>query len=111
MECPICEKGKMIKKKTKYMYNKLDFGGYDALVCNKCGETFFTEESSLEIEKKAKKLGIWGMEKKSKISYAGSSLIVRIPKSIAKVMRLTKGKDILIRPEGKKKLVVSLEST
>lgn len=111
MECPICEKGKMIKKKTKYMYNKLDFGGYDALVCNKCGETFFTEESSLEIEKKAKKLGIWGMEKKSKISYAGSSLIVRIPKSIAKFMRLTKGKDILIRPEGKKKLVVSLEST
>lgn len=101
----------MVKKRTKYMYDDLDLGEYDALVCNKCDETFFTEESSLEIEKKAKNLGIWGMEKKSKISYAGSSLIIRIPKSIAEFMRLTKGNDILIRPEGKKKLVVSLEST
>ena len=108
MECPICEKGKMVKKKTRYMYDDLDLGEHDALVCNKCGETFFTEKSSLEIEKKAKKLGIWGMEKKSKISYAGNSLIVRIPRNIAKFMRLRKGKDILIRPEGKKKIVVTV---
>ena len=108
MKCPLCDKGKPVRKKTKYMYDDLDLGEYDALVCSKCGETFFTEESSLEIEIKAKKLGIWGMEKKSKISYAGNSLIVRIPKSIAKFMRLTKGKGILIKPEGKKKLVVEV---
>lgn len=98
----------MVRKKTKYMYDELDLGEYDALVCNKCGETFFTEESSLEIEKKAKELGIWGIEKKSKISYAGNSLMVRIPRNIAKFMKLRKGEEILIRPEGKKKLVVTI---
>jgi len=108
MECPICEKGKMLREKTKYMYDDLNLGEYDALVCNKCGETFFTEGSSLEIEKKAKKLGIWGIEKKSKISYAGNSLMVRIPRNIAKFMKLRKGEEILIRPEGKKKLVVTI---
>ncbi|MCG2826941.1 MAG: YgiT-type zinc finger protein [Thermoplasmatales archaeon] len=111
MKCPLCDKGRLVRKKSPFMYGDIYFDKYDSDVCSKCGEVIFTEESALEIEKKAKKLGIWGMEKKSKISYAGSSLIVRIPKSIAKVMRLTKGKDILIRPEGKKKLVVSLEST
>ncbi len=109
MECPVCEKGKMIKKKSRYVYGDIDFGEYESLVCDKCGEVFFTEDSSRLIEKKAKELGIWGLEKESKISYSGNSMIVRIPKAIADFMDLRRGKEILIHPEGKKKLVVTLK--
>lgn len=109
MNCPICEKGKMIKKKTTYTYNEIDFGEYESYVCRKCGERFFTEESSRAIEKKAKELGVWGLERPSKISYSGNSLIVRIPKAIADFMGLSKGKEILLRPEGKAKLILMFE--
>ena len=34
--------------------------------------------------------------------------MVRIPRNIAKFMKLRKGEEILIRPEGKKKLVVTI---
>lgn len=80
MECPICGKGKLVRKKVDYSYLEWNFGKYDADTCNKCGELFFTEKSSDAIEKKAKELGIWGMEKKTKISKSGNSLIVRVPK-------------------------------
>ena len=46
MECPICEKGKLTRKKVDYNYKDWHFGKYDADVCNKCGESFFTEEAS-----------------------------------------------------------------
>ena len=109
MECPVCEKGRMLKKKSKYVYGDIDFGEYESLVCNKCEEIFFTEESSRLIEKKAKEIGVWGLEKESKISYSGNSIIVRIPKAIVDFMGLKKGEDILIHPEGKKKLVVTVK--
>ncbi|UCF09173.1 MAG: AbrB/MazE/SpoVT family DNA-binding domain-containing protein [Thermoplasmata archaeon] len=109
MECPVCDKGKMVKKKSKYVYGEIEFGEYDSLVCSECGEIFFTEDASRLIEKKAKEIGVWGLERESKISYSGNSMIVRIPKAIADFMGLQKGKEVLIHPEGKKKLVVIMK--
>ncbi len=106
MECPICESGKFVRKKIEYKYKDEYFGKYDADVCNKCGEAFFTEEASDLIEKKAKELGVWGIEKKTKISHSGNSLIVRIPKAIAKFIDIEEGEEVIIRPEGKKKFSV-----
>lgn len=108
MECPICE-GKLVLKKVPYKYHDIELGRYEAEVCIKCGEVFFTEESSDGIDKKAKELGIWGVEKRSKISYSGNSLIVRIPSEVSKFMKLSKGKEVIIRAEGKKRLVVYIE--
>ncbi|MDI6708872.1 MAG: hypothetical protein QME47_07310 [Candidatus Thermoplasmatota archaeon] len=55
-----------------------------------------------------------GMEcsvcEKGKLSYAGNSPTVRIPKTIAKFMGLAKWKEILIRPERKKKIVIAISS-
>ena len=107
-ECPICE-GKLAQKKVPYKYHDIDMGRYDAEVCSRSGEVFFTEKSSDAIDKKAKELGVWGVEKKTKISYSGNSLIVRIPSEVSKFMKLSKGKEVVVRAEGKKRLVVSVE--
>lgn len=107
MDCPMCD-GTLRKGRTEYSYHDIYFGEYDADICNKCGEAFFTEEASDEIEKKAKELGLWGLEARSKVSYSGNSLMVRIPREIAEFLDLEKGDDIRIHPEGKKRLVVEL---
>lgn len=99
MKCPICN-GKLERKKASYNFGSVSFGVFDADACSKCGEVFFTEESSDAIDAKAKSLGLWGLEKKS--------MIVRIPKSIAEFMKLRKGEEILIRPEDSKKLVIEI---
>ncbi len=106
MECPVCEKGKLTRGKVDYSYKDWYFGKYNADVCNKCGESFFTEEASELIEKKARELALWGIEKKTKISHSGNSLIVRIPKSIAQFVEIEEGEEVTIRPEGKKKFIV-----
>lgn len=106
MECPVCEKGKLMRKKIDYSYQEWYFGKYDADVCNKCGETFFTEKASDAIEQRAKEIGVWGIERKTRIARSGNSLIVRVPKQIAEFLQINEGDDAIIRPEGKKKLVV-----
>ncbi len=108
MECPVCE-GKMERKKAPYELGNRSLGVFEADVCSSCGEIFFTEESSDKIDKIAKEAGLWGLEKKGKIGYSGNSLIVRIPKKVAEFMKLKKGKDITIKPEDKKRLVIEIE--
>lgn len=107
MTCPLCGE-KLVSKKSPFVYGEIELGKYESEVCAGCGEVFFTEDASNAIDAKAKALGVWGLERRSKISYSGHSLMIRIPKAIEKFMALTKGANITIRPEGKKKLVVEL---
>ncbi len=107
MGCPICD-GKMIRKRSEYRYYDIYFGDFDSDVCEDCGEIFFTEEASDEIDMIAKEKGLWGLEHSSKISYSGNSLIVRIPKDIANFMGISRGEEIKIHPEGKNRLVVEV---
>lgn len=107
MNCPVCN-GKMKRKKEQYAYNDIVFGRFDADVCTKCREVFFTEKSSDAIDAKAKEIGVWGLERETKISYSGNSLIIRIPKAIASFMGLKKGRGVSVHPEGKTKLVMEL---
>lgn len=109
MECPTCD-GKMRMLKKEFSVYDVSLGKFDAEYCEKCDETFYTEESTDEIERIAKEMGLWGLERTSKISYSGNSLIVRIPEDIKKAMKLEKGNDIKIHPEGKKRLVVDIVS-
>ena len=110
MECPICDsKMKMLKK--EFSIYDVSLGKFDAEYCDKCDETFFTEESTDEIERIAKEKGLWGLERTSKISYSGNSLIVRIPEDIKRALDLKKGKEVRIHPEGKKRLVVDIVSS
>ncbi|MDI6858956.1 MAG: AbrB/MazE/SpoVT family DNA-binding domain-containing protein [Methanocellales archaeon] len=56
----------------------------------------------------AKKAGVFGIAKKTRVSYTGKSLMVRIPKQIAEFADLKKGKEVEIFPESKKKISVKI---
>lgn len=98
----------MNRKKSEFRFGDIILGKFEADECEKCSEIFFTEEASDEIDKKAKHLGLWGMAAKTKIGYSGNSLIVRIPKDISNFMKLKKGEEISLHPEGKGRLVIEL---
>lgn len=51
-------------------------------------------------------MGIWGLEERTKVAVAGNSLMVRIPKNLAKFLRLQKGVEVSIHPFGKERLVI-----
>ena len=107
MECPVCE-GRLRKVRREYAYGDIVLGEFDAEACDRCGEVFFTEEASDEIDRLAKERGLWGIEARTKVSYSGNSLIVRIPKEVVEFMGLEKGDGVRLRPEGKRRLVVEL---
>ncbi len=107
MKCPLCE-AELERKKLTYEYADVDLGKFDADVCKECGERFFTEEASKEIDKKAKELGVWGLSATTKVGYSGNSLIIRVSKEIADFMKLEKGEQVVVYPEGKDRLVVEV---
>jgi len=105
-KCYMCNEGKLEKKKVDYLLLDENLGKFEAEVCNKCGEQFFDEKEDLEITKKAKEKGLWGIMAKTKIGQAGSTLDIRLPKKIIGFLNLKKGEEVLIYPEGKKRLIV-----
>jgi hypothetical protein len=74
-------------------------GEFPAEICNKCNESFTDEKTTRAIGEAAKKIGIWGLGKKTKITKTGNSLAVRIPKEIADFLKLKEGNDAYIHPE------------
>ena len=105
MECPNCGV-KMKSANEPYIYNGIELGKFDSEKCQKCGEVFFTEESSDAIDAKAKELGLWGIGQIGRLGYSGNSIIVRVPKKIAEFLKFKEGKNVFIRPEGRNRLVV-----
>lgn len=108
MKCPVCEKGTLKSGKIKETMFGVYLGEFPAEICNKCNESFTDEKTTRAIEEVAKKKGIWGLGKKTKITKTGNSLAVRIPKEIADFLKLKEGKEAYIHPD-KDRLVI--EST
>lgn len=108
MKCPICEKGTLRKKKVDYTVYGISLGKFPAQVCSSCNEEWFDEKTSENIQALEKERGLFGLSKKSKISYSGNSLIVRIPEAVAKFTGIKKEDEIMIHPEGKNKISVEL---
>lgn len=107
MKCPVCEKGELKKGKIKESMFGVYLGEFPAEICPACRESFTDPETTRKIEDVAKKKGIWGLGKKTKITQAGNSLAVRIPKKIADYLHLKKGKDAYIHPENNKIVIES----
>lgn len=107
-KCPICEKGVLKKGQIEEEMFGISLGKFDAEICNKCGESFLSQDAMKTIEAKAKELGIWGLAKDMKIVKSGNSLSVRIPAKIAHFLDLHEGENVLLYPEGKKKIVVEV---
>ena len=105
MKCPICEKGTLRKGKIREEMFGVYLGEFPAEICNKCNESFTDDKTTKAIEEMARKKGIWGLGKNTKITKTGNSLAVRIPKEIAKFLNLSEGKEAYIHPE-KNKIVI-----
>jgi len=107
-KCPVCEKGTLSKKTVSYEVYEEKLGDFPALVCGACGEEWFNEATAREIEQLEKEKGLFGLSARTKISYSGNSLIVRIPKAIADFMKLSKEQVVTVHPEGRDKFSVEL---
>lgn len=106
--CYMCERGELKAKKVPYAVYDVPVGKFDAEVCSKCGETFFTEETSKEITRATKQKGLWGLGATTKVGEAGSTLDIRLPKKIIAFLNLKKGEEVAIYPESKKRLIIEL---
>ena len=106
MKCPVCEKGTLKKGKIKETMFGVYLGVFSAEICTKCNESFTDEKTTRAIEEEAKKKGIWGLGKKTKIARTGNSLAVRIPAKIVDFLNLKEGKEAYIHPE-KDKIIIT----
>ena len=104
--CDECN-GKIMVKSVPYALYGVKLGDYLAEVCQHCGEVVFTEETSRKMTAKAKALGLFGLEAKTKIGKVGDSLDVRIPKKIAEFLKIDKGNEVRMHPE-KNRLIIEL---
>ena len=109
-KCYICEKGNLTGKKIDYSLYGKNLGKFNAEVCDKCGETFFDEVVSKKMTQIAKKKGLWGLQTKTKVGQAGSTLDIRLPKKIINFLNLKKGEEVDIYPEDRNKLVISINN-
>ncbi len=108
MKCGLCEKSELIEDKVEYFQFGVSLGKFNASVCPSCKETFFDGNASEQIEVKAKKMGLWGLSRKSKVGTSGSSLDVKIPKDIAEFLSIRKGAEIVIEPLGTNKIEITV---
>lgn len=107
-KCYLCEQGNLTRKFVDYSLYGISLGKFQAEVCDKCNEVFYNEETSKKMTEAAKKRGLWGLNARTKIGQAGTTLDIRLPKKIISFLKLKKGKEVEIYPEGKNKLVVTI---
>ncbi len=107
-KCYICEKGVLQVREVPYALYGETIGKFNAEICEECGEAFFDEETSQKITSATKAKGLWGIEAKTKIGEAGSTLDIRLPKRIIRFLDLKKGEEVSIYPESRKKLIIEL---
>lgn len=107
-KCYICEKGNLSKKKMGYKLYGVSLGEFEAEVCDSCGEIFYSEEESRKMTAAAKAKGLWGLAAKTKIGQAGTTLDVRLPKRIIDFMKLRKGEEVTVHPEGRNRIIITV---
>ena len=110
MKRKICEEcgGKIIRKMVDYILLGENLRKFPADVCTKCGEQVFDEEVSEKIDVIAKQKGLWGLQAKTRVGKIGNSFNVLINSKIAKFLELKKGEEVVVYPESKNKLVISI---
>lgn len=105
--CWECGK-EMIKKSVEYKLHGISIGKFPALVCEKCNETIFREETSRNITAIAKEKGLWGLQAKTKIGQAGKTLDIRLPKKIIEFMKIKRRVEVTITPENKHTITIKV---
>jgi len=105
MKCIICD-GQTQKKIVEDKEFGVSLGKFPAEVCQKCGEVYFDSETARKIQAKSKKLGLFGLLKKTKVAEVGNSLAIRIPKQIANFAGLKKNVEVTITPQNRHAILV-----
>ena len=105
MKCVICN-SQLEEKKVDYEELGVYLGKFKALICRKCGETYFDSVTADKIQSKSKELGLFGLaSRKTKVAKIGNSLAIRIPKELADFVSLKKEKEVRIMPRSKKEII------
>ncbi len=76
--------GKLVEAQIHVEHLGIDFGLRPGAVCTSCRDEYISDEVWEEVEKKVKKLKLFGLERKVKVRKSGNSLIVTIPPEIAR---------------------------
>lgn len=106
MRCVFCEI-ETKKQDVDYKEYGVSLGKFPAMVCPQCKEIFFDAETAKKIQIRSKEKGFFGLSKKVKVGKIGGSLMIRIPKEIAKFVHLKEGKEVRINPSGNNLVVES----
>lgn len=106
-KCDECG-GKLVEKNVDFNMFDVMLGKFPAEVCSKCGEEVFTEETSAKIDTVAKEKGLYGLAASTTVGKSGDSLDIRINKRIAEFVNLQKGQTVMVHPEGKNRIVITV---
>ena len=102
--------GRLAERVSEVEFFGIDFGLKRVEVCADCGTEYLSQETMEEVEAEVKKRGLFGLERRGKVSRSGNSLVIRIPQEIVKSMNLKRDIPIVIYPSDKDRLVVELET-
>jgi len=98
-KCPICG-GAVKRTKASYVMGHVVIEPQlDVDKCAKCGEEFYTAEQVARAQEKATKLGVWKpwLEEERELKRIGGSLVVSIPRAMAKSLNLAPREKVKMR--------------
>ena len=107
MKCVMCG-GRTERKKIDLAELGKEVGRFEAEVCQKCGEKYYSEETMRKIQEREKELGIFGLEAETEVTQYGNSLAVRIKKTLSDFVGLKKGKKVHVYAVDANKLAVEV---
>ena len=101
--------GRLKSSVTEVEFFGIDFGLKKAEVCVECGSEYLSQELMEEIEGEVKRRGLFGLERRARVVASGNSLVIRIPREMAKSLKIERDMPIVIYPAETKKLVIEIQ--
>jgi hypothetical protein len=101
--------GKLRRSYSEVEFFGIDFGLKQASVCSECGSEYLTQEVMEEIEREVKKRGLFGLERRGRVTKSGNSLVIRIPKEIVDSLKIKRDLPIVIYPSEQRKLIIEVQ--
>jgi len=87
----------------------IDFGVKEASICSDCGSEYLPQQVMEEVEAEVKRRGLFGLERRGRVAKSGNSLVIRIPREIAKSLKIKRDLPIVIYPSEPRKLIIEVE--
>ena len=101
--------GRLEEHASEVEFFGIDFGVKWVEVCADCGTEYLSQETMEEVEAEVRRRGLFGLERRGRVSKSGNSLVIRIPQEI-KSMKLKRDLPIVIYPSDKDRLVIEVGS-